>query len=183
MTIRPATPADAAAIAHIHVASWQATYAGLVPDDYLQGLEIAEFTARWQTRLTAEAPPLIRVAESGGDPLGFASGGPIRQAVASFGSEMYALYLLPAAQRQGTGRALFHLIANQLAAAGDQGLLLWSLRDNPSTGFYERLGGTPVAESTLEIGGRELATRAYGWPSLSSLSPNVTSQPRLRIRP
>ena len=33
ITLRPARPGDAAAIAKVHVETWRATYAGIVPDE------------------------------------------------------------------------------------------------------------------------------------------------------
>jgi len=39
MLLRPAQPADAAAVARVHVRSWQVAYRGLLPDEYLDGLQ------------------------------------------------------------------------------------------------------------------------------------------------
>ncbi|BDP43188.1 hypothetical protein DAETH_31570 [Deinococcus aetherius] len=33
--VRPATPADAPGIAHVHVTSWRETYPGRMPEDFL----------------------------------------------------------------------------------------------------------------------------------------------------
>ena len=51
--VRPATLADATEIAVIHVRSWQAAYRGLMPQDYLDGLDPAARAARWQRNLAA----------------------------------------------------------------------------------------------------------------------------------
>ena len=40
MKIRRATEKDLIGIAHVHVETWQSTYAGIIPDDYLQSLTI-----------------------------------------------------------------------------------------------------------------------------------------------
>jgi hypothetical protein len=42
-------------------------------------------------------------------------------------------------------------------------LLLWVLAENLSRTFYERLGGRPVDEKTVNIGGVPLIEVAYGW--------------------
>jgi hypothetical protein len=39
VSIRAATPDDAVAIAHVHVESWRTTYEGIVPGEYLAGLD------------------------------------------------------------------------------------------------------------------------------------------------
>ncbi|HEY4215527.1 MAG TPA: GNAT family N-acetyltransferase [Gemmatimonadaceae bacterium] len=55
INIRKAVPTDAGAIADVHVASWRATYAGLVAQSYLDGLSVAERTAAWERRLGNDA--------------------------------------------------------------------------------------------------------------------------------
>jgi hypothetical protein len=46
---------------------------------------------------------------------------------------------------------------------------VWVLEKNPAVGFYSRLGGSPIAQKKIEIGGVELQEIALGWPSLESL--------------
>jgi GNAT superfamily N-acetyltransferase len=168
VNIRPAILDDAASIAHIHVASWRATYAGIVPQDYLDSLDEAQFAERWQNWITTETSASIFVAEVDGRLSGFAAGGPIRKLVSIYDAELYAIYLQPEMQRKGIGRALFNQIVSELVAQKLNHMLLWSLRDNPSTGFYQRLGGTIVAEDVYEIAGEKLPTVAYGWPNLTA---------------
>ena len=59
--IRAATATDAAAIAGIHVRSWQSAYRGMIDDDILDGLSVAGRTADWTERLrstrSAITPP------------------------------------------------------------------------------------------------------------------------------
>ena len=164
ISLRPATPEDAAAIAHIHVRTWQATYPGIVPQPYLDALEEAAFTAGWQGRLPPAASVAILLAELDGNPVGFASGGPLRDLLAPYTGELYALYLLPHAQRHGLGRRLVLTIADLLREQGHTHMLLWVLRDNPAAAFYRHLGGTLVTEKTIEIGGAHLPELAFGWP-------------------
>ena len=49
--VRGALPADAPAIAKVHVETWRATYAGLVPDAYLVGMREERQTLMWQRLL------------------------------------------------------------------------------------------------------------------------------------
>ena len=44
LTIRPATPYDAQAIARIRVQGWRFAYQGLISQDYLDSLSVAEDT-------------------------------------------------------------------------------------------------------------------------------------------
>ena len=47
--------------------------------------------------------------------------------------------------------------------------MLWVLRDNPSRGFYEALGGRVVGEKMQEIGGVAVVEVAYGWDDVERL--------------
>ncbi|WP_430787700.1 hypothetical protein [Actinoplanes sp. G11-F43] len=66
MPIRPATPADAADLAVVHVRTWQAAYAGHVPRDYLDSLEPAQREPGWRRWLTEFRHPaaILWVLES-----------------------------------------------------------------------------------------------------------------------
>ncbi len=163
MKIRTANPEDASAIAHIHVSSWQATYPGMVAQSYLDSLDEGEFTERWRDWLVNHTSVTVCVAEADGLVFGFASGGAIRKPVSHYDGELYALYLLPGMQRKGAGRKLVETIAGEMLRQGRSHLLVWVLRQNPATSFYERIGARFVAEDTVEIAGSVLAEVAYGW--------------------
>jgi hypothetical protein len=45
--VRKANVRDASAIAHVHLQSWQTTYAGIVPDEYLASLNEVERVQLW----------------------------------------------------------------------------------------------------------------------------------------
>ncbi len=163
MKIRSANPEDAAAIAHVHVASWRVTYSGIIPERYLADLDETDFTRCWSEWLEGGKPVTICVAEREGALVGFAAGGPIRKPVSHCDSEIYSIYLLPVAQRIGLGRRLVSCIEEKLLKQGQSNLLAWVLRDNPATSFYQRLGGQLVAEASVEIGGVHLPEVAFAW--------------------
>ena len=60
-------------------------------------------------------------------------------------------------------------LVHQLLQAGMTALLLWVLAENPARQFYERLGGQPVYDKTVIIGGVPLIEVAYGWPDARRL--------------
>lgn len=164
--LRPAVPEDAPAIAATHITSWRSTYPGIIPQTYLDSLNHDEFTERWHMRLTQEPEMLIRVADQEGSICGFAAAGRSRGTVADFAGELYAIYLLKAAQGQGIGSRLFRSMAEALTSLGLNSMFVWVLERNPSCRFYERMGGTRASEMTVEIGGRTLTEVAYGWSAL-----------------
>ena len=165
MHIRPANANDAAAIANVHVESWRTTYKGIVPDNFLAGLSYAQREQMWHQVLTAPgSPSFVYVAEDARSQIaGFVSGGPERRGDPVYTGELYAIYLLAASQGQGIGRQLVRTLVNRLRQEGMTALLLWVLAKNPSRTFYERLGGRPVDEKTVTIGGVPLIEVAYGW--------------------
>jgi GNAT superfamily N-acetyltransferase len=166
---RPATPADAAAIARVHIQSWKSTYPGIVPQHYLDALVEEDRRQRWNQMLQAADHPIL-IAESGPTVFGFIAGGPIRTTIENYDSELYALYLLQTHHGQGAGRALVHQLAQTLHSQGFQSMLVWVLEANPAAHFYQHLGAIPVTQQTIEIGGALLPEHALGWPDLRSLA-------------
>jgi L-amino acid N-acyltransferase YncA len=167
--IRLATVEDADAIARTHVASWKATYRGIVPQDYLDSLSIEERAERWRSSLITPSGMKIYVADGSGTICGFASGGPARAEIAGFSAELYAIYLNPDMQLKGIGSRLFWDVAKDLQSSGHRGMYVWVLKDNPSRGFYERMRGIPLTAAEIEIGGKSLEEVSYGWEDLSDL--------------
>jgi GNAT superfamily N-acetyltransferase len=162
-----ATVEDADAIARTHVASWRATYPGIVPQVYLDSLSVEERAERWRSALIASTGMKIYVAECSEMICGFASGGPARAEITGFSGELYAIYLNPDVQRRGIGSQLFWAIVEDLHSSGHRGMYVWVLKDNPSRGFYERMGGSLLTAAEIEIGGKTLTEVSYGWQDLS----------------
>jgi GNAT superfamily N-acetyltransferase len=165
MRIRTARVHDAVAIAKVHIESWRTTYKGIVPDDFLTGLSYAQREQMWrQILIDLVRPSYVYVAEDDhGQVVGFVSGGPERSGNTVYTGELYAIYLLVRYQGQGIGWQLVHTLVSRLRQEGMMTLLLWVLAENPARRFYERLGGRPVYEKTVTIGGVPLIEVAYGW--------------------
>ena len=94
-TIRPATDADADAIAAVHLASWRDVHRGIVAADVLEALDELDRAAQWRQTLGAGHATTL-VAEDDGRVVGFASYGPSSDEDAERGTvELYAIYLEP----------------------------------------------------------------------------------------
>jgi L-amino acid N-acyltransferase YncA len=165
--IRNAEVKDAAAISHVHVQSWLTTYAGLVPAEYLASLNEAERIPLWQEWLQRDIS--VYVAEVEGAVVGFASGGPLREPLGDYQAEMYAIYLLQAAQGKGIGRELVGVLAASLLAKDFTNMLVWVLEQNPAVHFYEKAGAQRLESKQIEIGGASLCEVALGWPDLKKI--------------
>jgi GNAT superfamily N-acetyltransferase len=149
----------------VHVDSWPTTYHGIVPSDFLAKLSYTQREQLWYDVLSRPAlNTFVYVAtEASGNVVGFASAGPERSGNTAYMAELYAIYLLKAFQGQGIGRQLVAAVVKRLVEAGMTSLLLWVLADNPSRRFYAALGGQPVSEKTVTIGGVPLLEIGYGW--------------------
>jgi len=142
--VRRADSEDVEAIAEIHVCSWQAAYRGVLPDELLDGLSVAERARSWREILAAGERWLTFVAEPvTGGLAGFCSATmPIRDAEAGEGTaEIGALYVAPGHWRQGVGSALLAVTLEELHRAGWCDAILWVLPENRAAiAFYERFG-------------------------------------------
>ena len=167
--VRPAAIDDAAAIARVHVASWRTTYSGLLPAEFLDSLDEERYSERWLRSLGDEATR-VYVAEDGHEVVAFASGGRERAGEGDYSGELYAIYVLEKAQRQGHGKGLVRAVTAGLREMGLDDMIVWVLRDNsPARAFYERLGGVYVRTQPITIGSVVLQEVSYGWRSLDDV--------------
>jgi GNAT superfamily N-acetyltransferase len=162
--IRPATPDDAVEIAAVHLASMQRVYRGVLPDEVLDGPDLAANRLRlWQHWLSE--PPAggstVVAERPGGRIVGLAHTAPARDDDVGDGvGELQIIYVDPVAWGTGAGRALMAAAVDGLREAGWTTAILWVLdRNARARRFYERarwapdgaekddvLAGTPIRE-------------------------------------
>ncbi|WP_410812979.1 GNAT family N-acetyltransferase [Micromonospora sp. 067-2] len=160
LTIRREEPDDAEAVARVHVHGWQAGYAGVMPDEVLQRLNVEAWAQRRRDIGTAdpEHPFTTLVGEVDGLMVGFTTFGPYRrnqdrddldEAV----GEVLALYVERARWGDGTGAALLAAARAGLTERGWTGYRAWVLADNRrARRFYERAGLSADGErSTYQV--------------------------------
>lgn len=144
--IRPAALDDASRLAEIHITSWQAAYADVLPAEFLDGLstELGARTEQWQDWLSTESPQRsVLVVADGDDIVGFAHHGPSgdKDLKATEVGELYSMYLDPQRYRQGWGSELMTAVFDELRAGGFAGASLWVMTANTAARtFYERAG-------------------------------------------
>jgi GNAT superfamily N-acetyltransferase len=169
-TTRQAKLSDTPEIARVQVETWRSTYVGIVPQAFLDALDIGEQTTRWDQWFGDGSH--VFVAENAEGVCGFISGGELRDGInlgQNYDSEIYTLYVLPAAQGRGAGRQLMRSLAARLVDDDLKRPVVWALEENPWCAFYERLGGRRVAQKMIEIGGKQLSDIAYGWQDIGLL--------------
>jgi len=124
ITIRRATADDIETIATIHIASWRATYRGILPDAHLDALDLNERIGRWRKWIDAD----VFVAIDDDRIIGFSR---------VENGEISHVYVDPSHQRNGAGRLLLNAVVE--AAGGNA--TLWVLEGNHrARAFYETQG-------------------------------------------
>lgn len=128
--LRAAVPADALAVARVHVRAWQEGYRGLMPAAYLDSLRPEDRAARY----TFDRPdgPHTTVALLDDTIVGFAT---------TRTAELAALNVDPSAWGTGVGRALIARARASLLAAGATRAHLWLLAGNTRAARFYSLDG------------------------------------------
>jgi len=104
MFLRVARPADAMAVARMHVRSWQATYRGLLFDDYLDALQPEEWAQRYTFTDPEATKSMTVLAVEGSEICGLATIGPAGDGDQQAVGELLALYVDP--DRRGLASAV-----------------------------------------------------------------------------
>jgi GNAT superfamily N-acetyltransferase len=143
--IRPATAADARALAELEVRAWRWAYVDFVAEEDMP--TVAERVERWSG---AEGEGAF-VAEVEGRIMGV---------VQVVGDEVKALYVEPAAQGAGLGTALLDFACDRLRDAGHAEGVLWVFEPNGhARAFYERRGWAADGARNELLGTSELRYR------------------------
>lgn len=178
LTIRPAVPNDAQAVACIHVLGWRFAYQGLISQDYLDSLSIAEDTERMRgylSQLPQNLPPNNLASVQGPNDgekrsfmlavrddavLGFChfSAAPnnadrVERATpgGTMNGRLHSLYIDPDALGQGIGHALMSHALSTFAVWECERAHLWVLEGNSRTiSFYERQGWQLTGDTKVD---------------------------------
>lgn len=159
---------DAAIVAQLHSLSWQASYAGILPDDYLKNKATGERASYWSGALPSGDYALVLLVKVQSAPAAFIA--IKQQADAGYDATIEHLHVLPQMKGRGLGRLLLKEAASRLIADGLTSVCLWVFEDNkPAIGFYESLGGVTDAHGTDKFLGGDARDRRIGWHDLSAL--------------
>ena len=155
--IRKASEHEATRIAEIHVATWQAAYRGLIPDDYLDSLDPLQRTVTWKALIGAPEQ-LVMVAVRDSRVVGFCSLQASRDPASPPEiAEISALYVEPGEWRHGAGSSLVEAAVDHAAKQGFAAVTLWVLASNQrARRFYAAAG--------FEPDGTEKEERRLGFP-------------------
>jgi GNAT superfamily N-acetyltransferase len=147
--VRQATVHDAVGMALVHVRSWRAAYAGIMPAVVLDTLDPAAWAERNRRYLADPNPSSTTFVALDAETrvvVGFAYVGPYHVdedtgEVDDDTGELYAIYTQPDRWGTGAGRALMAAALTQLTAERPRPVRLWVLEANHrARRFYERCG-------------------------------------------
>jgi GNAT superfamily N-acetyltransferase len=134
-TIARPTPDDLDEMGRVHVEVWREAYAGLLPAEYLDGLDPTFGPKLWRERFGTSSEVTWWLARDDDGIVAMTTAGPARDEDAPTPFELYAINVLRRAH--GTGLAddlMTHVV-------GDRPAYLWVLDGNDrATAFYRRHG-------------------------------------------
>ena len=178
MKYREATVLDASGITKVKFDTWKTAYKGIIAEEYLQSLSYEDKEMNWRHRL--ENPThgaRIFIAETNQNKIvGFALATlekynpivPLLQAD-KFKGELCAIYVLEEFQHKKIGIELVKLVVKYFKEHGIDSMITWVLKQNPSSKFYEKLGGRILGAQSIEIEGERYTKIAYGWENIENI--------------
>lgn len=145
--LRRAGPEDAPLLSRLKIATFRASYRGVLPDDLLAGLGPEDTfvgVEAWR-RALLDRETEVHVVEAG-EPAGFLVLKAATAAEAPARGLLEQLYLLPGWQGQGWGKAIWRFAEGRFAATGRLPFAVGVLEGNDrARRLYERLGGRRLA--------------------------------------
>ena len=163
---RKANIKDSLAIAKVHVESWQKSFAGIVPQEFLDNLTIEKREVAFRQRFDDENYKMFVAKTAQNEIVGFADFGKAREDGFGFEAELYAIYLLSEFQGKGIGENLFRLCQKEMISGGVNSMYLMALAVSPYKSFYEKMGGKIVGKGNHFLALVEYETVIYGWRNL-----------------
>ncbi|CEJ80644.1 hypothetical protein VHEMI00815 [[Torrubiella] hemipterigena] len=161
--IRKATVDDAADVARIHIHSWQETYRGMMPQAYLDSLDLERRITNWTMHLQNPDAFEVNIATVGGKAYGIAAAGKCRDKDLDYQGEIFLIYVLQEAKGKGLGRMLMRAMKETMLRQGIHNAALWVLDVNPARRFYEHMGAKQLQSKEVELAGTTLVEVAYGF--------------------
>lgn len=171
ISFREATVSDCPAVAKVHVRSWKESFAGIVPQTFLDKMSVEKRATAFAAGFSADSYKMYVAEAPARGVVGFADFGEPRESVGAYEGELYAIYIVPEFQRRGIGERLFNLGVDYFVGGGKSSMYLLALEVSPYRLFYEKMGGHVVGKKRVEIEGVMYDELAYGWNSLRRSRP------------
>ena len=156
--IRKAESRDKGDIANIYVESWKFTYKGIIPQDFLDGLDKDKYLAR----MSGEYVPDEVVFEVDGQVAGLAKLIDYRDDDLEDSGGIKTIYFLPQYIGKGYGIILLKWLVEKARSDGLRNIIVWGLSENKRAGrAYKKAGFIMDRTRFIEIGGKHLEETRY----------------------
>jgi GNAT superfamily N-acetyltransferase len=167
MFVRAHRRSDADAIAEILAAGWKQAYSHFMPAAFLAPRIDPAYRrreiAQWLDEDFDPAEEALFVADDDGLPIGFIHMAPGDKGDVGAAGHVSLLYVDPARQGRGIGRALMAEGARWLLARAPGPLALSAFEQNACRAAYDRMGGRQAKRMRPLIEGVEVETVIYVW--------------------
>ena len=152
---------------YVNTYSWKETYRGIMTDEFLDKIvkELDQNVERLKNKFDQtkiDEPDYKRfLLYVNKEPVGVVAVCNSREEKYPNAGELCCLYLLNKAKKKGYGRILFDKAISELKKMNFNDMIIYCLKDNPTTKFYEHMGGKYVFEKERNIGGKDLIENVY----------------------
>jgi GNAT superfamily N-acetyltransferase len=158
--IREARREELKELVDLHVTTWNDTY------PYVKNKpthQIREYQWKKMFELKEKNWFCFVVEDRHGKLVAFATGNTYEEGDLPYAGQLNKIYVLRNYQRLGLGRKLMQCVACRFKEMGVNSMLLFSEAANPSTRFYEAMGGQRLYDPKGNFHG------GYGWSSLEHI--------------
>ncbi len=143
-------------IAKVHVESWQRSFTGIAPEEFLQNMSVEKRQKVFEKRLEENGYRMLVADDAEHGVVGFIDFGKPDFDNFGYDARIYSFYFLPEFQRRGLGTRLFKACVKKVADDGYGRVCLDTLKLSPYRGFYDKKGGRVVAYDKQNSGKRSL---------------------------
>lgn len=166
---REATAEDIPQIAKVHVESWQRSFAGIAPQDFLEKMSVEKREEVFRKRFSDVSYKMLVAEDPAKGIVGFADFGKPRLEGVNFETQIYSFYFLKEFQHKGLGSELFKRCIQEIIDRGFSSVCLDSLEASPYRKFYEKMGGSVVGSDGHKLDDVDFPTVIYGWHDLGEI--------------
>ena len=165
VSVRPARPADTAAVAAVQVETWRTCYAPRLPEGALDALDETIVEAGWRAAVSSPPSPRHRllVALAADRLAGYVAVGPAEDGDStSVDGEIYTLTVAPNDQRLGHGSRLVSAAADVLRESGFRVVRMWTFDgDQPLHDFLSGAGWAADGATRILVMGDDVGQQRW----------------------
>jgi len=170
VTIREKKYEDCAECERVYTLTWQQTYRGIIPDDFLDRMSIVEDERTKNKQAMFHNDPYKKFVLVDDDKIvGVTSFGKSRKEEYPDCGELQTLYILEEYKGKGYGKQLFLKAVEVLSEMGYKDMIVGCFKGNPTCNFYKKMGGEYVKSVMLTLGKYELEDDLYIFRNIESL--------------